>query len=222
MLTRFRVEGEGERSSMAENDDLGIERTASIQNPTKPSSSIGARVRATHDDDEDEEAARALSVMDSFHQPWLTGVELLDDANRNKHVLPTGLEGIDVLLGGGLREGQLIEIAGPSSSGKTQVCLHSASCIADKGSVMFLDTCNSFSPNRIACMVNQFSGPLFKEVKTGGYKICLLIIDSISSLIAPILGGKSPQGRLLMVSAGIVLKKLAHEFNLAVLVSAQR
>lgn len=31
--------------------------------------------------------------MDSFHQPWLTGVELLDDANRNKHVLPTGLEG---------------------------------------------------------------------------------------------------------------------------------
>ncbi|XP_020101806.1 DNA repair protein RAD51 homolog 4 isoform X2 [Ananas comosus] len=281
MLTRFRVEGEGERSSMAENDDLGIERTASIQNPTKPSSSIGARVRATHDDDEDEvrvslrpvlphsssdlihqEAARALSVMDSFHQPWLTGVELLDDANRNKHVLPTGLEGIDVLLGGGLREGQLIEIAGPSSSGKTQplqmqVCLHSASCIADKGSVMFLDTCNSFSPNRIACMVNQFSGPLFKEakerrlerimssilcqpiydifelldtlhqlestlkhtVKTGGYKICLLIIDSISSLIAPILGGKSPQGRLLMVSAGIVLKKLAHEFNLAVLVT---
>ncbi|OAY81257.1 DNA repair protein RAD 4, partial [Ananas comosus] len=223
------------------------------------------------------EAARALSVMDSFHQPWLTGVELLDDANRNKHVLPTGLEGIDVLLGGGLREGQLIEIAGPSSSGKTQVCLHSASCIADKGSVMFLDTCNSFSPNRIACMVNQFSGPLFKEVeslsfsvllfnvalgliinakerrlerimssilcqpiydifelldtlhqlestlkhkvKTGGYKICLLIIDSISSLIAPILGGKSPQGRLLMVSAGIVLKKLAHEFNLAVLVT---
>lgn len=28
---------------------------------------------------------------------------------------------VDVLLGGGLREGQLTEIVGPSSSGKTQV-----------------------------------------------------------------------------------------------------
>lgn len=43
---------------MAENDELGIERTASIQNPTKPSSSIGARVRATHDDDDDEDEVR--------------------------------------------------------------------------------------------------------------------------------------------------------------------
>lgn len=30
---------------------------------------------------------------------------------------------IDALLGGGLREGQVTEIVGPSSSGKTQVCL---------------------------------------------------------------------------------------------------
>lgn len=54
-----------------------------------------------------------------------------------------------------------------------QVCLHSASCIADKGSVMFLDTCNSFSPNRIACMVNQFSGPLFKEVESLSFSVLL-------------------------------------------------
>ncbi|XP_072976164.1 DNA repair protein RAD51 homolog 4 isoform X1 [Typha angustifolia] len=216
------------------------------------------------DDDElstgkEGEATQAVTLMDNWHQRWLTGVELLQDINENKHLLPTGFEGLDRLLGGGLRQGQLTEIAGPSSSGKTQVCLYSASHIADKhlGVVMFLDTCNSFSPNRIACIVNQLPASLVKDaqerrlerimsnilcqsifdifalldvlhqleltlkhkVNIGGGKICLLIIDSISSLIGPTLGGKSSEGRFLMVSAGIVLKRLANDYNLSVLVT---
>lgn len=166
---------------------------------------------------------------------------------------------IDVLLGGGLHEGQLTEIVGPSSSGKTQVCLYSATHVADKhfGGVMYLDACNSFSPKRIACMVDQLSSfssgearerrlkrimsnilcssvfdifalldvlhqlefTLKHQVKSGDTKICLLIIDSISSLLTPILGGKGSEGRLLMVSTGIILKKLANEHNLSVLVT---
>lgn len=158
-----------------------------------------------------------------------------------------------MLLGGGLREGRLTEIVGPSSSGKTQVASH----VADKhlGGVMFLDTCNSFSPHRIACILNQLRNPLVKEVKerrlkrimTGilcqsvydifmlldvlhqleftlkvkseDAKTCLLIVDSISSLIAPVLGGKHSQGRSLVVSVGFLLKKLAEQHNLAVLVT---
>ncbi|XP_072997413.1 DNA repair protein RAD51 homolog 4 isoform X3 [Typha latifolia] len=168
-----------------------------------------------------KEFTQAVTVMDNWHQRWLTGVELLQDINENKHLLPTGFEGLDRLLGGGLRQGQLTEIAGPSSSGKTQVCLYSASHIADKhlGVVMFLDTCNSFSPNRIACIVNQLPTSLVKDVNIGGGKICLLIIDSISSLIGPTLGGKSSEGRFLMVSVGIILKRLANDYNLSVLVT---
>ncbi|PKU87043.1 DNA repair protein RAD51 like 4 [Dendrobium catenatum] len=96
----------------------------------------------------------------------MNGVELLDDALRNKRFLPTGCDGIDTLLGGGLREGQLTEIVGPSSSGKTQFCLYVASNVAVKlcGSVVFLDTSNSFSPTRIASIVNQIFGPAVKEV----------------------------------------------------------
>ncbi|OVA01430.1 DNA recombination and repair protein Rad51 [Macleaya cordata] len=61
-----------------------------------------------------------LSIIDIQHQPWFNGVELLNDARQNKHVLSTECEGIDLLLQGGLREGQLTELVGPSSSGKTQ------------------------------------------------------------------------------------------------------
>ncbi|PIA38898.1 hypothetical protein AQUCO_02700235v1 [Aquilegia coerulea] len=72
---------------------------------------------------------QVLSIIDSLHPPWMNGVDLLTDAQRNKQVLSTGCEGyfnlnfltLDLLLGGGLHEGQLTELVGPSSSGKTQV-----------------------------------------------------------------------------------------------------
>ncbi|KAM0941298.1 putative ATP diphosphatase [Dioscorea sansibarensis] len=203
--------------------------------------------------------AQVHSIIDKLHQPWLNGLELLEDVNQYKHFLSTGCEGIDKLLGGGLRQGQLTEIVGPSSSGKTQVCLCTALHVADKnlGTVMYLDTCNSFSPKRIAAMISQYSNDFITEGKEGrlnkimrsiicrsvfdifellgvlnelasasehqvknrGTRLCLLIIDSISFLITPILGGKDSQGRMLMLSCGTLLKKLANEHNISVLVT---
>ncbi|XP_021912570.1 DNA repair protein RAD51 homolog 4 [Carica papaya] len=89
-----------------------------------------------------------LSVIDGMHQPWLNGMELLEDAQHNKHVLSTGCEGIDLFLEGGLREGQVTELVGPSSSGKTQVCLHAAASVAKEnvGHVLYLDTGITFTP----------------------------------------------------------------------------
>ncbi|XP_028552025.1 DNA repair protein RAD51 homolog 4 [Dendrobium catenatum] len=204
-------------------------------------------------------ASRTLSNFESKCLRWMNGVELLDDALRNKRFLPTGCDGIDTLLGGGLREGQLTEIVGPSSSGKTQFCLYVASNVAVKlcGSVVFLDTSNSFSPTRIASIVNQIFGPAVKEGQeiriknimssihcqsvfdifslqdvlhelyntlkmqtiSKGDKICMLVVDSVSSLITPILGSKNSQGRSLMVSVGYLMKQLADEWNLSVLVT---
>ncbi|XP_023007348.1 DNA repair protein RAD51 homolog 4 [Cucurbita maxima] len=199
-----------------------------------------------------------LSVINAERQPWMNGLELLEDARENKHFLSTGFEGVDTLLGGGLREGQLTEIVGPSSSGKTQVCLRAASNVATNynAKVFYLDTGNSFSPQRISGFVNWKSGPsiartgqnmlqqvmssischsvydifaffdvlhqlefnLRSQTCKGDRRVQLLIVDSISSLITPILGGSSSQGHALMVSAGSLLKKIAHEYNIAVLV----
>ncbi|CAN1230779.1 DNA repair protein RAD51 homolog 4 [Linum grandiflorum] len=91
---------------------------------------------------------------------------------------------LDSFLHGGLRVGQLTELVGQSSSGKTQA-------------------------------LSQES----KEEEEDCMATRLLIIDSISSLITPILGGTSSQGRALMTSLGFLLKKLAHEHNIAVLVT---
>ncbi|XP_074563831.1 DNA repair protein RAD51 homolog 4 [Curcuma longa] len=198
----------------------------------------------------------------SRQPPWLNGLELIEDVKQNKHLLPSGCEGIDILLEGGFRIGQLTEIVGPSSSGKTQICLCSALSVADMnlGIVFFLDTCNSFSSNRIASMVNQHTATSVEEdeetrvkrimsrvlcqsvydifelldilrqlenrlsyqavlEKSDGNSIRLLIIDSIATLIAPILGSKNSQGRMLMISTGILLKRMANDYNLSVLVT---
>uniref|UniRef100_A0A9I9D685 RecA family profile 1 domain-containing protein n=1 Tax=Cucumis melo TaxID=3656 RepID=A0A9I9D685_CUCME len=196
-----------------------------------------------------------LSIIDvTERQPWLNGLELLEDARENKHILSIGFERVDVLLGGGLREGQLTEIVGPSSSGKTQVCLRAASNVAKNynAEVFYVDTGNSFSPQRISGFVNWKPGTaldwqvmssischsvfdifalfdvlhrlefnLRSQVHSNimHLRVQFLIIDSISSLITPILGGSSSQGHALMISAGTLLKKIAHEHNIAVLVT---
>ncbi|XP_044467355.1 DNA repair protein RAD51 homolog 4-like isoform X2 [Mangifera indica] len=168
-----------------------------------------------------EGITQVFNIIDNLHQPWLNGMELLEDYLQNKHVLSSGFEGVDLLLQGGLREGQLTELVGPSSSGKTQFCLQTAANVAVKnmGYVVYLDTGNSFSAQRIAHFVGQITDSAFIQMGRGEYRVRLLIVDSISSLITPVLGGSGSQGRALMISAGFLLKKLAHEHNLAVLVT---
>ncbi|CAN1230773.1 DNA repair protein RAD51 homolog 4 [Linum grandiflorum] len=161
---------------------------------------------------------------------------------------------LDSFLHGGLRVGQLTELVGQSSSGKTQFCLRFAASVAKinrRSSVVYIDTGNSFSSRRIEQFVrdsertdivqramsrilchsvfdifslfdtlHQFELKLrSQEEEEDCMATRLLIIDSISSLITPILGGTSSQGRALMTSLGFLLKKLAHEHNIAVLVT---
>ncbi|CAN1230765.1 DNA repair protein RAD51 homolog 4 [Linum grandiflorum] len=201
-------------------------------------------------------AAVESSERDHHHPPWLDGVELLRDATDNKCLLSTGLVGLDSFLHGGLRVGQLTELVGQSSSGKTQFCLRFAASVAKinrRSSVVYIDTGNSFSSRRIEQFVrdertdivqramsrilchsvfdifslfdtlHQFELKLRSQESKEEEEDCmatrLLIIDSISSLITPILGGTSSQGRALMTSLGFLLKKLAHEHNIAVLVT---
>ncbi|XP_017253116.1 DNA repair protein RAD51 homolog 4 isoform X2 [Daucus carota subsp. sativus] len=194
------------------------------------------------------------TIMEGLHQPWLNGMELLQKAQGNKHGISTGYERIDVLLEGGLFQGNLVELVGPSSSGKTQLCLKVAANVAvnNLGSVTFFDTGNSFSPKRIDKLLDQSSEPakikteevrrrvmdkivcqsvfdiyvlfdLLHQLKSTlkpvtGSSVQMLIVDSISSLVTPILGSGA-HGHALMVSLGFLLKELAYEHNLSVLVT---
>lgn len=57
------------------------------------------------------------------------------------------------MLSGGIREGQLTELVGESSSGKTQLCLSIAlrTALRNEG-VIYLDTTASFSASRLVEM----------------------------------------------------------------------
>ncbi|KNA12391.1 hypothetical protein SOVF_126360 [Spinacia oleracea] len=196
-----------------------------------------------------------LSIVDNLHRPWLNGVELLKDVQQHKQTLSLAYGGIDPFLHVALREGFVTELVGPSSSGKTQVCLQAAASVA-KGyadRVVFIDSGNSFYAPRIANLVNQasFSAseqannealqivmknilcyPVFDifslfdvlhqlelKLKNQMFSVRLLIVDSFSSLIIPLLGGSGPYGHALMISAGNLLKKIAQEYNVRVLVT---
>ncbi|XP_060215935.1 DNA repair protein RAD51 homolog 4 isoform X1 [Lycium barbarum] len=201
-----------------------------------------------------EGITQVLTIINKQHQPWVDGRELLDDALQNKRFLPTGCRSIDAFLHGGLKEGYLTELVGTSSSGKTQICLQTASAVAKNwGKIVFLDSGNSFSPKRVAQIVTQTPDLSAYEVDKALQQVMnnilcmsvfdiftlfevlhqlknnlrsqidkhikMLIIDSISSLITPILGGGGAQGHALMVSVGFLLKRLAHEHDISILVT---
>ncbi|KAL9238818.1 hypothetical protein vseg_013191 [Gypsophila vaccaria] len=197
---------------------------------------------------------QVLLIVNGMHKPWSNGVELLNNAKENKRDLSLTLEGFDSVLHGAIREGFVTELVGPSSSGKTQVCLQAAANIAKGhiGGVVFIDTGNSFSATRIAHLISHISSSAFPQqnhealhdpMKNISHhpvfdifslfdvlhhlelklkhqcSVRLIIVDSFSSLIIPILGGGGPFGHAMMVSAGNLLKKMAHEYNVCVLVT---
>jgi hypothetical protein len=82
---------------------------------------------------------RKLDVTLTTARPWV--------AEPEDRVAPTGIPGIDVPLGGGLRRGHLSEIVGPRSSGRTTVLCRLFAAATARGEVVALvDTCNRFDP----------------------------------------------------------------------------
>ncbi|KAF7388138.1 hypothetical protein HZH66_010905 [Vespula vulgaris] len=69
----------------------------------------------------------------------------------------TKIKSLDDLLGGGLNPGQIYEICGISSSGKTQLCLTIASNIAllPNNVVRYIDTKGDFFASRVETILNH-------------------------------------------------------------------
>ncbi|KAK7852809.1 dna repair protein rad51 like protein 4 [Quercus suber] len=191
---------------------------------------------------------QVLSIIDGQHQPWLNGMELLEDAQRNKHVLSTGCEGIDLLLHGGLRVGQFRNLLGHRHLLHQMLQRNIRQCCILRYKQLFSPQrvthfiCQHSDPaidqakhrtlqkvmNNISCksvfdiftmfdVLHQLEFNLRSQMQGGDCKVQLLIVDSVSSMVTPILGGSGSQGHALMISAGYLLKKLAHEHNIAVL-----
>jgi len=81
--------------------------------------------------------------------PELTGIEAIE-RTRSFKTFTSGSSGLDSLLGGGYREGRLVELLGSSNSGKTQLAMQAALCVSRAGKfTLFVDSEGSFRPERI-------------------------------------------------------------------------
>jgi DNA repair protein RadA len=83
-----------------------------------------------------------------------TGEEIL---RRTTHLgyFSTGSPSIDRLLGGGLRQGRVVEFFGRSNSGKTQLAMQSALFAAKAGgNPLYIDTEGGFRPERMEEMAD--------------------------------------------------------------------
>lgn len=101
------------------------------------------------------ELVAAEAVLDQFLSwhlapPAVSALALHDQLRDELRILPTGCDGLDTLLGNGLREGCVVEFAGESSAGKTQVCHMAAAATALRAEgVVYVDTTNAMSPARL-------------------------------------------------------------------------
>jgi hypothetical protein len=82
--------------------------------------------------------ARKLDVTLTSAAPW---------TDRARDVAPTAIAALDAALGGGLPRGQLSEIVGPRSSGRTTIVCRMLAAAAARGeAVALIDACDRFDP----------------------------------------------------------------------------
>jgi RAD51-like protein 3 len=185
------------------------------------------------------------------------------------HVLSSGCSNIDELLDRGLWCGEVTEIVGEASTGKTQICMTAAAdaLASTAATVAYIDSGSSIDMLRMHSILSKrcsnaecveeafdkrmriFTCPQvhalldvidvivqslqtyrFKTVvpdedtgKAAFYRnLKLVVVDSLSAILSPVLGISSvrvPLGHVLMAHVAKGLHYLAAEYNVAVLVT---
>jgi DNA repair protein RadA len=81
--------------------------------------------------------------------------EAIDLAKR-RGTFSSGSKGIDGLLGGGYRVGELVEVFGASGSGKTQLAMQATLSVTTAGhTCAYVDTEGTFRPERLSAMARR-------------------------------------------------------------------
>uniref|UniRef100_A0A2R5LIS6 Putative dna repair protein n=1 Tax=Ornithodoros turicata TaxID=34597 RepID=A0A2R5LIS6_9ACAR len=194
------------------------------------------------------ELRRAITAR--FATAPANGADLYDRLFCSRAILSSGSRRLDRLLGGGIYSGEVTEIVGVSGAGKTQMChCLTASLLyqtANFGS-LYVDTRACFSPQRVQQIVSfrlQQQKPtadlsrvlhvsvqdmpqmlsLVAQLRQDSIiqerNIRLVIVDSITSLFAPLLHGDLLSESLGYLShLGLALLALAHHRRIAIVVT---
>ena len=119
-------------------------------------------------------------------------------------MIATGIQKLDELLGGGIRDSIITDIFGPNGSGKTQLTLQiCVNALTNNGVILYQDTTGGFRPERLLELVKakNMDQKLLDRVTVGRItntaeqinyidkileinNICLVVIDNVTDLFS--------------------------------------
>nr|XP_028564327.1 DNA repair protein RAD51 homolog 4 isoform X3 [Podarcis muralis] len=153
-------------------------------------------------------AAVRRILLAQFASFPVNGADLYEELKNTTAILSTGSKSLDKLLDSGLYTGEVTELVGAPGAGKTQAeALQRVQVIRVFNAYKMLDALQEFRSSA-AHQVVSASGP-----------VKVLVIDSISAVVYPLLGSRQPDGMALMMHLAWEVKTLARELGMAVVLT---
>ena len=140
---------------------------------------------------EAETLNRAMWLMERKHAAkGCTGASKLAEMERRAvRCLPFGIQEVDEVLQGGAREGQVLELVGEPGSGKTQMCMMLTAMTATRGErVVYVDTNNSFSGERLVRLMQRIGLKQSVSVKSMGCIVLRVLCRLCNVLLLQFVG----------------------------------
>ncbi|XP_039741901.1 DNA repair protein RAD51 homolog 4 isoform X3 [Pteropus medius] len=136
------------------------------------------------------------------------GADLYEELKTSTAILSTGIGSLDKLLDAGLYTGEVTEIAGGPGSGKTQA-----------GALQRIHVVHAFDIFRMLDVLQDLRGTVTQQVNLSSGTVKVVVVDSVTAVVSPLLGGQQREGLALMMQLAQELKTLAQDLGVAVLVT---
>ena len=151
--------------------------------------------------------SRAAALLDRLGHPSSIRLGTASAARTDR--LPTGLASLDALLGGGLPRGQVSEIAGRHSAGRTALACRVAATTTARGEIVaWVDPDNALDPEMAAAAGVHLDHTLWVRprrpgdapraaellLETGGFALVVLDLAESSSSVRASSVGRSAAG----------------------------
>ncbi|KAM9005685.1 DNA repair protein RAD51 homolog 4 isoform X2 [Sarcophilus harrisii] len=147
-------------------------------------------------------------LLAQFSSFPFNGADLYEEFKSSTAILATGIASLDKLLDSGLYTGEVTEITGAPASGKTQA-----------GALQRIHVVRVFDIFQLMDTLQDLRGSISKQVTNASGPVKIVVVDSVSAVVSPLLGGQHSEGLALMMQLARELKTLARELGIAVLVT---
>ncbi|KAM3852160.1 DNA repair protein RAD51 homolog 4 isoform 2-T3 [Vipera latastei] len=147
-------------------------------------------------------------LLAQFSSFPVNGADLYEELKHTTAILSTGIESLDKLLDSGIYTGELTELVGAPSAGKTQA-----------EALRRIQVFRAFDAYKMLDVLQEVRSYMAQQILSISGPVKLLIVDSISAVICPFLGLRQPDGMALMMHLAREMKTLAKEFGIAILLT---